>query len=261
MRILLGTAFLGLCVMAFSGCSSNDLSDSKVTGENIGENQNSKISEYELEAQEKRRRAASENSTQNNNPTDSQTVQNLESEQLTTKNMELAELAALDYKDKYKGAQIKTNFGEIEVEFYSADSPATVNNFMKLADEGFYDGTKFHRVIEDFMIQGGDQNSKNDQLPETWGTGDPGYSFPDEINSHKLVRGSLAMANSGPDTNGSQFFIVTKDETSWLDGKHTNFGFVTEGMEVVGKIEAAPKSAGDRPTQPIIVEKITLIAK
>jgi cyclophilin family peptidyl-prolyl cis-trans isomerase len=261
MKILLGTAFLGLCVMAFSGCSSNDLPDSKVTEKNIGENKNSKISQYELEAQEKRRLAAVQNSAQKNDQADSQTAQNLESEQLTTKNMELAELVALDYKDKYKGAQIKTNFGEIEVEFYSADSPATANNFMKLADEGFYDGTKFHRVMEDFMIQGGDKSSKNDEMPETWGTGDPGYSFPDEINSHKLIKGSLAMANSGPDTNGSQFFIVTKEETSWLDGKHTNFGFVTKGMDVVEKIEVTPTSAGDRPVKPVVIETITLIAK
>ncbi|MBT3356276.1 peptidylprolyl isomerase [bacterium] len=175
--------------------------------------------------------------------------------------MELKELTSLDYKEKYKGAKIKTTLGKIEVEFYSEDSPATVNNFMKLAHEGFYDGIKFHRIIADFMIQGGDPNSKNDDQPSSWGVGDPGYSFPDEFNSHKLVRGSLAMANSGPNTNGSQFFIVTKEETSWLDGKHTNFGFIVNGMDVVQKIEEAPTDSSDRPIEPIVIEKITLIEK
>ncbi len=261
MKILVNGAFLGLFALIISGCSSSNLPNEKITGKNIGENKNSKISEYELEAQQKRQQEALGTKKQTQSSSKTQTSQDSANKQLTKKTMELTELSSLDYKDKYKGAQIETNFGKIEVEFYSDDSPATVNNFMKLASEGFYDNTKFHRVIEDFMIQAGDQNSKNDNAPNTWGTGDPGYSFPDEINSHKLISGSLAMANSGPDTNGSQFFIVTKDETSWLDGKHTNFGFVTNGMDVVKKIETTPTQSGDRPTEPVIIEKITLIEK
>ncbi len=258
MKILVNTAVFGLCTIILSGCSSSDLADSKVTGKNIGENQNSEISKYDLEAQQKRQKELLANQKQTQTGT---VPQEEKPKQVTKKTMELAELATLDFKDKYKGAEIKTSLGTIEVEFYGADSPATVNNFMKLASEGFYNNTKFHRVMEDFMIQGGDQNSKNDDAPNTWGTGDPGYSFPDEINSHKLVSGSLAMANSGPNTNGSQFFIVTKEETSWLDGKHTNFGFVTKGMDVVRKIEITPTLPGDRPVEPVIIEGVTLIEK
>lgn len=132
-------------------------------------------------------------------------------------------------------AIIKTNKGNITISFYVNDAPKTVNNFINLANRDFYDGIIFHRVIDDFMIQVGDPNTK-DKPRNTWGTGGPGYQFEDEINSHKLVRGSVAMANSGPDTNGSQIFIVTTDETPWLDGKHTNFGEVVEGMNVAESI-------------------------
>ncbi len=145
-------------------------------------------------------------------------------------------------------AIIKTNKGDITVSFYVKDSPKTVNNFINLARENFYDGILFHRVIEDFMIQAGDPNTKN-KPQETWGTGGPGYQFEDEINSHKLVRGSLAMANSGPNTNGSQFFIVTTDETPWLDGKHTNFGEVTDGLDIAESIVQ-----GDRIVDVEIIE-------
>jgi len=163
-----------------------------------------------------------------------------------------------DYIQKYNAAEIETNLGKIKVKFYNADSPITVNNFLKLADQKIYDGTKFHRVIKDFMIQGGDPNSKNGD-PSTWGTGGPGYSFKDEFNSHKLVRGSLAMANSGSNTNGSQFFIVTAESTPWLDGKHTNFGEVVSGMEVVDKIEAVKTGAQDRPVENVVIKSITLL--
>lgn len=132
-------------------------------------------------------------------------------------------------------AIIKTNKGNITISFYVNDAPKTVNNFINLANRDFYDGIIFHRVIDDFMIQVGDPNTK-DKPKNTWGTGGPGYQFEDEINSHKLVRGSVAMANSGPDTNGSQFFIVTTDETPWLDGKHTNFGEVVDGMNIAESI-------------------------
>lgn len=154
-------------------------------------------------------------------------------------------------------ATLHTNKGDIVVKLYGQDAPRTVENFVNLAENDFYDGTKFHRVIKDFMIQGGDPNSKDDN-PLDDGRGGPGYTFADEINSHKIVRGSLAMANRGPNTNGSQFFIVTADATPWLDGLHTNFGEVIAGMEVVDMIESVPTDARDYPKEPIIIEDITL---
>ncbi|OGF22938.1 peptidylprolyl isomerase [Candidatus Falkowbacteria bacterium RBG_13_39_14] len=169
--------------------------------------------------------------------------------------MQLEDLAA-----SYSGAVIKTNFGDIKVKFYIAESPLTVNNFMNLAKKGFYDGTKFHRIIKDFMIQGGDPNSKDDDWSND-GMGGPGYQFQDEINSHKLVRGSLAMANSGANTNGSQFFIVTAEATPHLDGKHTNFGEVVEGMAVIDNIEGVETNSQDHPLEDVVVEGIELIEK
>src|SRR6516225_11885594 len=135
-------------------------------------------------------------------------------------------------------ATMNTTEGAITFELFDEDAPKTVANFRKLSSEGFYDGLLFHRVIKDFMIQGG--------CPRGTGTGGPGYTFADEINEHKVVRGALAMANAGPDTNGSQFFIVTADSCPWLDGKHTVFGQVTGGMDTVDAIEAVPTGAGDR---------------
>lgn len=163
-----------------------------------------------------------------------------------------------DLLNKYSKAIVKTNRGNITLEFFGEDSPVTVNNFLNLAEEGFYNNTKFHRVIEGFMIQGGDPNSKTDNT-NTYGTGDPGYKFADEINDNKLVAGSLAMANSGPNTNGSQFFIVTAEETPWLDGAHTNFGQVVSGMEVVREIEAAQTGNRDVPLNPIVINDIELV--
>jgi len=159
---------------------------------------------------------------------------------------------------QYTGATIKTNYGDITVKFYGTDSPVTVNNFLKLAKSGFYNGIKFHRVIKDFMIQGGDPLTKGTDT-RLYGTGGPGYQFADEFNSHKLIAGSLAMANSGPGTNGSQFFIVTAPATPWLDGHHTNFGQVTAGMDVVKKIEAVETLAGDRPAKDVIINSIELL--
>ncbi len=147
-------------------------------------------------------------------------------------------------------ATLHTSAGPITVEFHDEAAPKTVANFRKLASDGFYDGLIFHRVIPEFMIQGG--------CPEGTGTGGPGYTFEDEINEHKVVRGALAMANAGPDTNGSQFFIVTTEAAPWLDDKHTVFGRVTEGMEAVDGIEAAPTGAGDRPLEPQVIERIEL---
>ncbi len=159
--------------------------------------------------------------------------------------------------EQYDGAIIKTNFGDIAVKFYAQESPITVNNFLNLAKEGFYNGTKFHRVIKDFMIQGGDPNSKDDDWSND-GQGGPSYRFQDEFNQHKLVKGSLAMANSGPNTNGSQFFIVTVEATPWLDGKHTNFGYVTGGIDVVEKIEKVNINENAHPTEDVIVNSIEL---
>src|SRR5512134_1475384 len=147
-------------------------------------------------------------------------------------------------------ATLHTNVGPITVEFFDDDAPKTVENFRKLAADGFYDGLTFHRVISDFMIQGG--------CPEGTGTGGPGYTFEDEFNDNKVVRGALAMANAGPDTNGSQFFIVTTDAAPWLDGKHTVFGRVTDGMDAVDAIEAAPTGAGDSPLDPQVIERVEL---
>ncbi len=143
-----------------------------------------------------------------------------------------------------------TSHGTIEFEFFDDDAPKTVENFRKLAGDKFYDGIVFHRIIPDFMLQGG--------CPLGTGTGGPGYTFEDEFNSHKVVRGALAMANAGPNTNGSQFFIVTTDAAPWLDGKHTVFGQVTAGMDTVDKIEAVPTDARDKPVEPVTIESIEL---
>src|SRR3989338_4109919 len=156
------------------------------------------------------------------------------------------------------GAIVKTNFGEIEIVFFGMDAPKTVENFQKLAQSGFYTNTKFHRVIKNFMIQGGDPLSKDDTQMARWGTGGPGYTFEDEINAQKVVRGALAMANAGPNTNGSQFFIVTVQATPWLDGLHTVFGQVTRGMDVVDKISMTDTVTNDIPKSPVIIENITL---
>jgi cyclophilin family peptidyl-prolyl cis-trans isomerase len=147
-------------------------------------------------------------------------------------------------------ATMHTSAGPIALELFDEDAPKTVENFRKLADDGFYDGLIFHRVISDFMIQGG--------CPEGTGTGGPGYTFEDEINQHKIVRGALAMANAGPNTNGSQFFIVTTEAAPWLDGKHTVFGQVSEGMDAVDAIESTPTGAGDKPLEPQTIERIEL---
>jgi peptidyl-prolyl cis-trans isomerase B (cyclophilin B) len=145
---------------------------------------------------------------------------------------------------------LHTNKGAIAFELYPDDAPKTVENFTKLARSGFYDGVIFHRVIPDFMIQGGD--------PTGTGSGGPGYQFEDEFNDHKVERGALAMANAGPNTNGSQFFIVTAEATPWLDGKHTVFGQVTDGMDVVDRIENMPTKGADRPLEPIHIANIDL---
>jgi peptidyl-prolyl cis-trans isomerase B (cyclophilin B) len=147
-------------------------------------------------------------------------------------------------------ATLHTSHGAIAVELFDEDAPKTVENFTKLARDGFYDGVIFHRVIPDFMIQGGD--------PTGTGAGGPGYTFEDEFNDQKVVRGALAMANSGPNTNGSQFFVVTTEAAAWLDGKHTVFGRVTDGMDVVDAISALETDARDRPRTDVVIERVEL---
>ena len=148
-------------------------------------------------------------------------------------------------------ATLHTNHGPMELELFPDDAPKTVENFTKLARDGFYDGVIFHRVIPDFMIQGGD--------PTGTGSGGPGYSFEDEFNEHKVERGALAMANAGPNTNGSQFFIVTTESAPWLDGKHTVFGRVTDGMDVADRISELPRDNRDRPREDVVIEGIVLL--
>jgi cyclophilin family peptidyl-prolyl cis-trans isomerase len=147
-------------------------------------------------------------------------------------------------------ATLHTNHGAISLELFDDDAPKTVDNFVKLARDGFYDGVIFHRVIPDFMIQGGD--------PTGTGRGGPGYQFEDEANDHRVVRGALAMANAGPDTNGSQFFIVTAGAAPWLDGKHTVFGRVTDGMDVADRISQVDRDAQDRPQDDVVIERVEL---
>jgi len=147
-------------------------------------------------------------------------------------------------------ASLHTNHGAIAVELFDDAAPKTVENFTKLARDGFYDGVIFHRVIPDFMIQGGD--------PTGTGSGGPGYTFEDEFNDHKVERGALAMANAGPNTNGSQFFIVTADSAPWLDGKHTVFGRVTDGMEAVDAISELDTDSRDKPHDDVTIERVEL---
>ena len=148
------------------------------------------------------------------------------------------------------GAILHTTEGDVTLELYPDDAPKTVENFSSLARKGFYDGVVFHRVIPDFMIQGGD--------PRGDGTGGPGYEFEDEINEHRVERGALAMANAGPNTNGSQFFIVTTEKAPWLDGKHTVFGRVTDGMDVVDEISKVPTGPNDKPRSEVTIERVEL---
>jgi cyclophilin family peptidyl-prolyl cis-trans isomerase len=148
-------------------------------------------------------------------------------------------------------ATLHTSEGAIEIELFPKDAPKTVENFTRLAGESFYDGLVFHRVIPDFMIQGG--------CPLGTGTGGPGYQFEDEFNDHPVVRGSLAMANAGPNTNGSQFFIVTAEATPWLDGKHTVFGHVTNGLDVVDRISLVDRDGRDHPTTPVTIDRVEIV--
>lgn len=177
---------------------------------------------------------------------------NQEEKKVTNRKYETVPSMTIDTNKTYI-AKFETNKGNFDIELFTKDAPKTVNNFVFLAREGFYDGLTFHRIIKDFMIQGGD--------PKGDGTGDPGYKFDDEINNNKLERGILAMANSGANTNGSQFFIVTKDKTEWLDGKHTAFGKVISGLEKVMEIEKLETGENDKPKESVIMNKVTIEEK
>ncbi len=157
----------------------------------------------------------------------------------------------------FDGATLETSVGNIVIQFLPKKAPNTVYNFIKLADAKFYDGTKFHRVIKDFMIQGGDPLSRTADTSR-YGTGGPGYTFADEINNEPMTRGAVAMANSGPNTNGSQFFIITAPDTPWLQGKHTVFARVISGMDVADKINAIDTNSRAAPLDPVVVTHIYL---
>lgn len=217
-----------LVVLSLSGCTSERVLEGKKEAEEV-----KKIVEDNNKQLEKK-------------------MENILSEEQTT-NTPPTEAEVKDYNEKYNGAIIKTSLGDITIKFFNEESPKTVANFLKLADKGFYNGIIFHRVIPEFMIQGGD--------PSGNGTGGPGYKFADEFNDKELVLGSLAMANAGPNTNGSQFFIITAEATPWLDGKHTNFGEVTEGIEIVKKIEAVKTNAMDKPLEDVSIKTVELIKK
>ena len=202
--------------------------------------------------------ATSENNAAANTAATSSTTADLKASSTAASTTAFATIPGqTDLFSQYKSVLLHTNYGDIEIQLYGADAPLTVNNFLNLAKKGFYDGTKFHRVIKDFMIQGGDPNSKDNDWTND-GQGGPGYQFVNEDNNHKLVRGSVAMANSGPDTNGSQFFIVTKESTPWLDGSYTNFGTVVSGMNAVTKIEDLETNENDHPLKDAIVKSIEL---
>ncbi len=174
------------------------------------------------------------------------------------KEAELVGGAVSAENQSYNGAILKTNHGNIEISFMSSDAPQTVNNFIKLADSDFYDNTRFHRVIDGFMIQGGDPLSKDESMKDRWGTGGPGYTFNDEIHkNNQNVIGTISMANAGPNTNGSQFFINTNDN-NFLDDKHTVFGKVVNGMDVVGKISKVATEGADRPVGDVVISNIIL---
>lgn len=165
---------------------------------------------------------------------------------------------AFPEKKRVIEADIVTSRGDISLELYPHKAPQTVRNFVQLAEEDFYQETRFHRVIPDFIIQGGDPKSRFARKRSEWGTGGPGYTFQDEINNLSMERGVIAMANRGPDTNGSQFFILTADEAPWLEGKHTIFGRVEDGMDVISQIEQVPTNDADQPTQDVFVKDITI---
>jgi len=160
-------------------------------------------------------------------------------------------------KISYKTATMITNLGNIVIELNSTKAPKTVENFVKLSNSGFYDGTKIHYILKDNHIQAGDPNSKNSNKA-MWGFGGPGYVIADEINDDKLVWGSVAMVNIGPNTNGSRFMIITAEKLASNDGKNTNFGKIVSGKEVIDQINQSKTDTLSRPLDDIIIQTITV---
>lgn len=230
---------LFILTVVFSGCYDQKLEEATKKADEVQSNLNNKAEDLQKNLENK-----------------TQQVQG-KVQQETQKQVNNLMPADMQYEEE-KIVLMKTNFGDIKLKLYTPEALKTVNNFLSLAEKDFYNGIKFHRIIKDFMIQGGDPLTKTENKNQ-YGTGGPGYTFEDEINDKKLVRGSLAMANSGPNTNGSQFFIVTAESTPWLDGKHTNFGEVIEGMEVVDEIEALETDARDYPEKEVIIKSIEIV--
>lgn len=231
-------------IFVLSGCASSQQNDPSQEKNYAAQNQKKDTSyvDNQLNAQKKTEQDVDGNINQENNKSE--------------RNMDTANN---DYLNKYDAAELETSLGKIKVKFYNSDAPITVNNFLKLADQKFYDGIKFHRVIKGFMIQGGDPNSKAGD-PSIWGTGGPGYKFNDELKgTEKYPQGTLAMANAGPNTNGSQFFIVTASPEAPLPPSYTVFGTVVSGMDVALKIENVKTGAQDRPVEDVIIKSISLL--
>lgn len=269
--IILVTLFAFTFIL--SACSSNNGNENSLNNNNINTVENNEVNSNEVNSNIENLEGTSgdvvsnldrlkEINSNSNAINNSNVVNNLDEINNNSSTNNINNMRTLDNQEdlakEYSKAVINTNLGNITVELYGDVSPVTVNNFLNLASEGFYNNTKFHRVIKDFMIQAGDPNSKEADT-SAYGTGSPGYKFQDEFNSYKLVEGSLAMANSGPNTNGSQFFIVTAPETPWLDGKHTNFGKVVEGMDIVKEIENVETAARDIPVKPVVINSIKLV--
>lgn len=193
-----------------------------------------------------------------NNSEDKQMIEEEQISTETSQNSDVVQNNTTEINENNMKATIQTNKGTIVLELYSEQTPNTAGNFEKLAKAGFYDGTKFHRVIDGFMIQGGDPQTKDDSLKMMWGTGGPGYQFADEIvPGLSNVTGTISMANAGPNTNGSQFFINVADNV-FLDGKHAVFGKVVEGMDVVMAISKSAKNERDVPVEAVVLEKVTV---
>lgn len=244
MRIKRTLSFCGLflAVVLLSGCASDNSAD------------NSGVSSGLLGAP----KVAQDNIAKSTDQENANLNNSLNQDNNMSTNAPKAPVVNQDLIKKYPFALIKTSLGDIKVKFNGATTPLTVTNFLQLAQENFYDNTKFHRVIKGFMIQAGDPLSKNETAKASWGTGDPGYKFKDELaGTEKYPQGTLAMANSGPNTNGSQFFIVTASPEAPLPPSYTVFGTVVSGIDVALKIENVPTTTPDRPVEDVTIQSVT----
>ncbi len=225
-----------------------DIGDAPPNAADIG-----RAMEEEVKPWKKKQRAQSREDTESVSTRDTTQASNNTTHKSDHKNMmkTFDRARAKDLSKRYRGVVLHTNKGDITITFYGDDAPLSVGNFLMLAQDGFYDGITFHRVIKDFMIQGGD--------PTGTGAGGPGYTFEDESNDHKVVRGAVAMANAGPNTNGSQFFIVTAQAAPWLDGKYTVFGSVVDGMDVVDAIESVATDRNDKPLEDVTIKSVDMV--